>query len=189
MVVRFTINRYCEIKELLGIKIYRFLAHISTYSHWKSRECGEKEKIFIIITVMGVLLALYLVLVQPKLEAEYSFAGYDGKVVILTIGNRGFQDIHIRDVLVNIVDKPETAKIQLQQEQEGFAITETFDDPGYTFADYDAVAIEPGTASKGDVENLPSPYGLTVKDSTAIPSVTIVYEYLGKEFKETVIID
>ncbi|QDY46580.1 hypothetical protein HF394_17535 [Planococcus glaciei] len=149
----------------------------------------KKKKFFIIITVMGVLLALYLVLVQPKHEAEYSFAGYNGKVVILTIGNRDFQNIHIRDVLVNIVDKPEIAKIQLQQEQKGFAISETFDDPRYTFTDYDAVAIEPGTALKGDAENLPSPYGLTVKDSTAIPSVTIVYEFLGKEFKETVIID
>ncbi|WKA49415.1 hypothetical protein QWY22_10915 [Planococcus liqunii] len=149
----------------------------------------KKKKVLIVTTIMLVLLALYLVLVQPKLEAEYSFAGYDGKVVILTIGNAGFQDIHIRDILVNSVDKPEIAKIQLQQEQEGFAITETFNDRGYTFANYDAMAIEPGTASKGNAKNLPSPYGLTVKDSTTIPSVTIVYEYLEKEFKETVIID
>ncbi|MBZ5203027.1 hypothetical protein HU147_17640 [Planomicrobium chinense] len=68
-------------------------------------------------------------------------------------------------------------------------MTDTFDEPGFTFANYDSVAIEPGTGTKGNAENLPSPYGLKVKDSTAIPSVTIIYEYLGKEFKETVRID
>ncbi|MFF2288955.1 hypothetical protein [Peribacillus butanolivorans] len=134
-----------------------------------------------LIVIIGVV--LYFVLAQPKLEANLLGTGLEQKVVVITLGNDGFQDIELLDIRINGAEKPEIAKVQVDESGKGFVVSETFTDEGYIFKDYDTVKIETGTAIK-DVEL--SKYGLSVKDDVEINSVTILYKYLGKEFEENV---
>ncbi|MFJ7684583.1 hypothetical protein [Peribacillus butanolivorans] len=135
-----------------------------------------------LIVIIGVV--LYFVLAQPKLEANLLGTGLEQKVVVITLGNDGFQDIELLDIRINGAEKPEIAKVQVDESGKGFVLSDTFMDEGYIFKDYDTVKIETGTAIK-DVESQ-SKYGLSVKDDVEINSVTILYKYLGIEFEENV---
>ena len=68
-------------------------------------------------------------------------------------------------------------------------LTDTFDDPGYEFMDYDSIAIEPEKVVNKNKEEIVSVYALTIKHSVEVHSLTVSYKYLGKEFEEIARID
>jgi hypothetical protein len=134
--------------------------------------------------VVVVCLGAYLLLAQPKLEANLLGTGLDKKVVVITLGNEGIQEIQLLHILFNNSNTPKNVKVQLNESGKGFALSESLADEGYIFKNYDEINIETDTAEK-DI-NYDSLYGLWIKDDEEIKSVTIQYKYLGKEFEKTV---
>jgi hypothetical protein len=134
--------------------------------------------------VVVVCLGAYLLLTQPKLEANLLGTGLDKKVVVITLGNEGIQEIQLLHILFNNSNTPKNVKVQLNESGKGFALSESLADEGYIFKNYDEINIETDTAEK-DI-NYDSLYGLWIKDDEEIKSVTIQYKYLGKEFEKTV---
>lgn len=143
--------------------------------------------LFGIIVIIGI--ALYLVLAQPNLEANLLGTGEDKKVILVTLENTGFRDIQLLDIHVNGTQKPNKVKLQVNKTGKGFAITDTFDNPGYEFIDYDSIAIEPEKVVNKNKEEIVSVYALSIKHSVEVHSISVRYKYLGKEFEEIAKID
>ncbi|MED3908745.1 hypothetical protein P4597_06045 [Peribacillus simplex] len=143
--------------------------------------------LFGVIVIIGI--ALYFILAQPKLEADLLGTGEDKKVILVTLENTGFRDIQLLDIHVNGTEKPDIVKLQVNKTGKGFTITDTFDDPGYEFMDYDSIAIEPEKVVNKNKEEIVSVYALTIKHSVEVHSLTVSYKYLGKEFEEIARID
>ena len=150
-------------------------------------EANQVKKWGGILGIVGAIAALcigvYLFLAQPKLEANLLATGLNKKAAVITLGNTGFQDIKVLEVLINHSEMPDIAKIQLNDSGEGFILTESFTEEGYAFEDFKDGTIESGTAQKDRPYAL---YGLTFTGVREIYSVTIVYTYLGRDFEETV---
>ena len=160
-----------------------------------------KKKIWISVSILVVIIVgiYFLLKLNPPLEVGTLASSGDSKSVVVGIGNRGFQEVKILDVLVNNNDIPAETKIQVSNALQGFVITDNYNNEEakeYRFMNVNDVTIKAGTSSSSNFEKLDDGtasekdeiYGVSVFFDKEINAVTIKYSYLGIPFKETVVL-
>lgn len=121
----------------------------------------------------------------------------DKQAVVISIGNEGFSDVVINDVLINNNEEPLDKKIQLSNPLKGFIVAVDFDgDKAQEFGitNIEDVIIEPNTSpslqlekvNKGTATEDDKSYGLSIISSKEIHEVIINYSYLGLSFEKNV---
>lgn len=122
----------------------------------------------------------------------------DNNAVLVEIGNKGFSDVEIKDVLINNNEQPLKRKMQVSNPLKGFIITDSFNEGAseYGISEIEDVAILPDTSPSTQLEKVNNStatkndksYGISVVHHKPIESVKIKYRYLGFSFEETVLI-
>lgn len=158
-----------------------------------------KKKVWILVLVLTlIIVCIYFFLrFNPPLKVGTLASSGDRKSVVIGVGNKGFQNIKILDVIVNNNDISVETKIQVSNALQGFVITDNHNSgkaKEYRFMNVNDVTIkagnspssnfgklDDGTASKRD-----EIYGVSVFYDKEINLVKIKYSYLGIPFKETV---
>ncbi len=155
-----------------------------------------------LVLILAILIGgIYLLVkLNPPLEIGTIATGDDNKSVVVGIGNKGFKELKILDVLVNNHDLPSKTKMQVSNALQGFIITNNFQDEEakeYGFEDIEGVAIKRGSSPSSNLEKLDNGtastsdviYGISVLHNNEINRVHIRYSYLGITFEEIVILN
>lgn len=161
-----------------------------------------KRKLWISVSILTVIIAcIYLFLrFNPPLETGTLASSGDSKSVVVGVGNKGFQNVKILDVLVNNNDNPVETKIQVSNALQGFVVTDNYNNEEakeYRFMNVNDVTIKAGTSPSSNLEKLDDGtasekdeiYGVSVFFDKEINAITIKYSYLGIPFKETVVLN
>ena len=157
------------------------------------------KKIILISTLIFaiILIGLFLFIKSnPPLISGAIGSAEDKQAVVIEIGNEGFSDVKINDVLINNNEKPIDKKIQLSNPLKGIIIASDFDGEAkeYGITNIYDVEIEPNTDPKtqlekeknGTVTEDDKIYGLSIINDEEINEVTINYSYLGFSFEKKV---
>lgn len=147
----------------------------------------------IVIILIGVF---SLIKFNPPLVSGTVASSYDYNTVMVEVGNKGFGNVKIKEVLVNDNETPLKFKIQVSNPFKGFIVTDTFDKEtkGYEMIEIKDVAILPDTSPLTQLEKVNNgtatendkSYGLSVVHNNVIEVVIITYSYLGFSFENTV---
>ncbi len=158
--------------------------------------------------ITGVVLSLiilfisayYFIKFNPPLEIGTLASSSDHKSVVVGIGNKGFRNVKIVEVLVNNKEIPLTAKLQVSNALQGLILTDDYksvEAKSFGFTNIDKAAIKIGTSQSERFEELDDGtasksdeiYGVSVIHNEEINNVHIKYNYLGISFNRTVIIN
>ncbi|RKQ18398.1 hypothetical protein [Ureibacillus endophyticus] len=134
---------------------------------------------------------------NPPIEIGTLGYSEDNKSVVVGIGNNGFRNLKIVEVVVNQHEKASDVKIQKSNALQGFIVTDDFrnvEAKEYVFTDMKQVSIKSGTSPSANFEKLDEGmasendeiYGISVIHPNAIHTVHIKYKYFGMSFNETV---
>lgn len=136
---------------------------------------------------------------NPPLEIGTIASNGDASLVVIGVGNDGFQGIKIKEVLVNNDETPSMTKIQHSNPIQGFTVAEELlQEAGeFNFNDLSDVTIpkdtspattfnklDHGTASEEDVI-----YGVSAIHTEKIHRVQLKYTYFRIPFKQTIATD
>ncbi len=161
-----------------------------------------KKRLVISFSALAVIIGgiyFYLIL-NPPLEIGTLAWSNDKKSVIVGVGNKGFQNLEIVDVLVNNGEAPAETKVQVSNALLGFVITDKADGKEaaeYNFTNIEDVTIKKDTSPSANLKKLNDEtatrddviYGVNVFDDKEIHNVYIKYRYLGMQYEEIVEID
>lgn len=158
-----------------------------------------KKAIFISAATMVVIILLvgsYIyVKSNPPLVGSSVGTGDENHVALVEVGNKGFKDVKITEVLVNQNEQPQKLKVQVSNVIKGFMIGDPLDEKAkeYGATNLESVTIQPntspqmqldkwnnGTATEKDVI-----YGITIAHDKPITTVIVKYRYLGLSFVKT----
>lgn len=135
---------------------------------------------------------------SSPLAAGASASSNDRKVILVTVGNKGFYGgIDIEEVLVNENTSPAQVKMQVSNHSKGFIVSDSFEgleEKEYTFKALDEVTLPTGTSPQEQMDKLNSGkateadhiYALTIGDATTIETVTFKYRHLGISHQITI---
>ncbi|MFK9092708.1 hypothetical protein [Bacillus salipaludis] len=159
----------------------------------KKAICISAATIGVIILLVGSFIYIKL---NPPLVGGNVGTGDENHIVLVGVGNKGFKDIKITEVLINQNKQPQKLKVQVSNSLKGFMIGDPFDARAqeYGATDLESVTIQPktspqlqldkvnnGTATEKDVI-----YGITIAQDQPIQTVIIKYRYLGLSFVKTI---
>lgn len=158
-----------------------------------------KKKLWISVLILGITIAglYYFVKFNPPLVIGALGLSEDYKSVIVEVGNKGFREVKILDVVVNNNEKPSKTKVQVSNAIQGFIITDNFNNnesKKYGFTNIEDTTIKVDTSPKTQLEKLDNGtatsndeiYGISVIHNESIIKVDIRYSYLGITFNKTV---
>lgn len=157
----------------------------------------KKVRISVLILMLIIVGVYFFLKLNPPLEIGTLASGDDKRSVVVGVGNKGFQEVKLLDVLVNNDDIPLETKIQVSNALQGFIITDHYNNEEaeeYTFMNINEVAVKTGTSPTSTFKKLDDGtatkndeiYGINVFYDKEINKVDITYSYLGIQFIETV---
>ena len=157
------------------------------------------------IIVSAISLIIFLVgsftyiKLNPALVSGTVASGNEKHIALVGVGNKGFKNIKITEVLVNNNEQPQKVMVQVSNPLKGFIITDTFDGDAkeYGIKNLGFVSIQPKTSSQMQFEKMDKGtatekdiiYGITVVQDQPIETVIIKYRYFGLSFVETITIN
>ncbi|MFZ3579753.1 hypothetical protein [Virgibacillus sp. DJP39] len=150
-----------------------------------------------IISIVVILIGIFsFIKFNPPLVSGTIGATNDHNAVLVEIGNKGFSEVKVDDVLVNGNEEPLNLKMQVSNPLKGFILTDTFDEEAkeYGIHDIENVTIKPDSAPSAQLEKVNNgtdttddkSYGINVVHNKVIEKVNIKYSYLGISFDEIV---
>ncbi|WP_096202949.1 hypothetical protein [Bacillus sp. FJAT-45350] len=149
----------------------------------------------LIFAVISIGLFSFIKSNPPLMSGTIGSSG-DKQAVVISIGNEGFSDVEINDVLINNNEEPLDKKIQLSNPLKGFIVAVDFDGEAreYGITNIEDVIIEPNTAPLSQLEKVNNgtateedkSYGLSIINDKEINKVIINYRYLGLSFEKSV---
>ncbi|NMH67943.1 hypothetical protein HF072_03990 [Bacillus sp. RO3] len=165
----------------------------------RGNEKMRKIIVFSIINIVVILVGMFsFIKFNPPLVSGAVGATNDYHAVVLAIGNKGFSEVKVDDVLVNGNEEPSHIKMQVSNPLKGYIITDTFDEEAkaYGIQNIENVTIQPDTAPSAQLEKVNNgtattddkSYGISVVHNKVIEKVNIKYTYLGISFDKTVTI-
>lgn len=122
----------------------------------------------------------------PPLEQGAFGTNGDRTSIIIELGNKGFRDIQLTDVLINNNEVPTDVKMQINNAEQGIVLADTFHSPEAKDAHF--VSLKDGHIKKGLIEEQLNAkesmnvYGLSIMNKQPIASVEIHYRYLGMSY-------
>ncbi|MFJ5621507.1 hypothetical protein ACIQD3_01995 [Peribacillus loiseleuriae] len=138
---------------------------------------------------------IYIKLNQPLVDGTVAFDN-EKHIVVVGVGNKGFQEIKITDVLINNNEQPQKLKVQVSNPLKGFALTDSFEAVAgeYGIKNLESVTIQPKTSpqmqyekmDKGTATEKDVSYGISIVSDRPIETVIIQYQYLGLPFVKTI---
>lgn len=146
--------------------------------------------LIIAITFGGVYSFLKL---NPPLEIGTIASSEDNKSVVIGIGNKGFLEMKIVEVLVNDNEKASKIKVQVSNALQGFILTDDYkneESKNYGFKNIEAVSIKGGTPPSSNFKKLDDGsasekdeiYGISVIYSESIKSgsykVSLLWDFI-----------
>lgn len=141
------------------------------------------------------LVAFLFIYFNPPLERGTVSGTGDYTSVIVGVGNKGFRDVRIDEVLVNNDEEPMEVKVQVSHALQGFMVTKNYnakDTKPYGFTELDEVTIETGTSPGKSLEKTATDqdtiYAVSVLHEKEIKTVHVKYRYIGIPFKKTVVV-
>ncbi|KZZ84411.1 hypothetical protein [Bacillus sp. SJS] len=159
-----------------------------------------RKKLFLLILISVIAFGgVYLfVKFNPPLEIGTLASSEDKKSIVVEVGNKGFWEVKIGDVLINNNEKPTKLKVQASNSLQGFIITDDFNNKeskNYRFMNIHDVTLKAGTSPSsnykkfddGDASVKDKAYGISAIYTEPINRVHIKYSYLGLSFTHTVI--
>ena len=147
----------------------------------------------IIGLVIVFIIAIVWVRLNPPLQYGTVSGNEQGTIFVVGLGNNGFTNVDLTEINVNNGEHPEEAKVQINNPDQGFVITDDFSAPevaAYQFVDVADVSIAKGTdigelyerQDNDDVQADEKIYGLTISHEQPIHSGIIHYRYLGMPY-------
>ncbi|WP_227939943.1 hypothetical protein [Alkalihalobacillus deserti] len=157
----------------------------------------RKIIMFSIIIIAVILVGIFsFIKFNPPLVSGIVGATNDYNAVVVEIGNKGFAEVKVDNVLVNGNEEPLNLKMQVSNPLKGFIITDTFDEEAkeYGIHDIENVTIKPNTSPSAQLEKVNNgtattddkSYGISVIHNKEIETVNIKYSFLGISFDKTV---
>ncbi len=145
--------------------------------------------IFLIVVVCTAV-AAYL-WINPPLVIGAIYSELDEKSVILSVGNDGFREIQIDQVLVNERVEPSAVVMQVSNAIEGYSLSSGFKD-GATIKKIEKAKIPTGSDPIAIYEKLDDRtataddlvYGIEIVHDQAIKTVIIHYRYFWLPLKK-----
>ena len=147
--------------------------------------------ILVLVLIIGGAYLLFKF--NPPLEIGTVAWTEDYKSVVVGIGNNGFRDVKILDVLVNNNEEPLVTKLQVSDSLQGFILTDDYNSEEakrYDFINIDDEVIKSGVLS--DDETLSKDdeiYGISVIHDQEINNIHIKYKHFGMKFSEILYIN
>ncbi|WP_203287714.1 hypothetical protein [Metabacillus sp. cB07] len=155
----------------------------------------KKFILIIALSIIIVLAGLYSFLkINSPLVSGTVGSTQDNKAVVVAIGNKGFGNLKINEVLVNNYNEPMKLKIQVTNPLKGFVISKTFDEKEFGISNIDTIDIESDTSPITQLERMndgtatinDKSYGISVVHNEPIERLHITYSHFGLKFEETV---
>ncbi|MBU8906583.1 hypothetical protein [Desertibacillus haloalkaliphilus] len=157
----------------------------------------KKTTLISVVIVAVLVIGLFsFIKLNPPLASGTIGSTSEKQGVLISIGNKGFSNIKINDVLINNHEEPLDKKIQLSNPLKGFYIAADFDGEAKEFdlTDIEDVSIEPNTAPSSQLDKVndgtatedDKSYGLSVINNEEINEVIIHYSYLGLSFEKVI---
>jgi len=141
--------------------------------------------IALIMTLLVVGAGMWLQKTPPLEHGAFS-TNSDRTSIIIELGNKGFRDIQLTDVLINNNEEPTDVKMQINNAEQGFVLVDTFHSP--EAKDVHFMSLKDGHIKKGMIEEQLNAkesmnvYGLSIMNKQPIASVEIHYRYLGMSY-------
>lgn len=148
--------------------------------------------------LLGLAAGTSYIILNPPLAQGAVYFTPDEKTVLLSIGNRAFGEITIKDVAVNGDEKPLHTVMQLSNALNGFILVPGFEQKGNSaiseLMSINEVAIPPRSDPKETYEKMDKGlataedkiFGVGAVHEQEIREITIRYNYLGLPFRKTV---
>ncbi|MCP3029095.1 hypothetical protein [Halobacillus sp. A5] len=113
------------------------------------------------------------------------------ETVVISLGNKGMQDIYFTDVHVNSDEPPKETAFQVVEGGSGFVISDNFQDEDEFEGHFQPIkrtVLRAGTDSVPyDDEDII--YGLSVSSGERIEKVKVTYEYFGLRFLKEISVE
>lgn len=150
--------------------------------------------LFLIIILGGTFLFIKF---SPPLEIGTIASNDDKKIALIGVGNKGFSNMNITEVLVNKAEVPIDVKLQESNIISGLALTDNYNNQeskDLIFKNIGEVSIKRGTSpaadfEESDVSNTSKKdiiYGVHIINDHVITDVQITYKYLGIPFTKQI---
>lgn len=155
------------------------------------------------IPVLAILVSFFFaaaflfIVFNPPLVQGTIGTTEGNRSVMVGVGNKGFRDVTLDEVLVNNDEKPLKVQVQVSHALRGFIVTESFDgkdEEEYGFTDIEDVNIKGGTSPEKHLKKLnegtatenDTIYGITILHDEAIKSVRVKYRYIEIPFEKVI---
>ena len=145
----------------------------------------------IIVLFIGII---FWIKGNPPLQSGAIASNGEDTSVVVGLGNKGFSDVQITNVVINNGETPTEVKMQMNHPDKGFVITDDFSSSeaaAYSFVSLTEAKIAKRTIisdmyEKKDQKQVKEDdkiYGLTILNEQPIYKVDIHYRYLGLSYE------
>ena len=144
-----------------------------------------------IVVIIGIIVWLRL---NPPLDGSGFYRNPDSTTIVIGLGNKGFGDIQVTEVLVNNGVTPADVKMQIVHPDKGSIVVNdvlSSEEAAYNLFSLKDSKIKKGTIvqeiwerqGKDQLKEEDKIYGLTIVNNEPIYNVEVHYSYLKMPYK------